>query len=143
LIKFLIKLEFPKVPQITTKKFAEWLLDPVKPQPLVLDARTQAEYAVSHLKTGVRIDPMTPDLTTLLTVSKDMPIVVYCSVGYRSAKISQQLQEEGFSRVFNLSGGIFQWANEGRPLFKDEHPTQLVHPYNASWGKLLKQSYRA
>ena len=137
-LKLLIRLEFPTVRQMTTKEFVLWLLNPVKLQPFVLDARTQPEYAVSHLKTAVRIDPIAPDLTALLTVSKDTPIVVYCSIGYRSAKIAQQLEQEGFSCVFNLSGGIFQWANEERPIFRDEHPTQLVHPYDAMWGLLLK-----
>ncbi len=125
---------------MTTKEFVRWLLDPVKPQPLVLDTRSQAEYEVSHLKTAVRIDPIALDLTALLTVSKDTPIVVYCSIGYRSAKVAQQLEQEGFSCVFNLSGGFFQWANQERPIFRDdEHPTQLVHPYNALWGLLLKR----
>jgi len=138
LLKLLIRLKFPNVRQITTKELAQWLLNLATQQPLVLDARTQAEYAVSHLNEAVRIDSITPDLTAVSTVSKDTPIVVYCSIGYRSAKIAQQLQREGFCCIFNLSGGLFQWANEGRTVFKDEHPTQIVHPYNAMWGKLLK-----
>ncbi|WP_341530889.1 rhodanese-like domain-containing protein [Nostoc sp. UHCC 0302] len=128
---------------MTTKELANWLSNPAKSQPLLVDARSQAEYAVSHLKTAVRIDAIAPDLTPLLTVSKDTPIVVYCSVGYRSAILTQQLDAAGFECVFNLSGGIFQWANEGRPIFKDEHPVKLVHPYDAIWGKLLKADYHA
>ncbi|MFN6570023.1 rhodanese-like domain-containing protein [Dendronalium sp. ChiSLP03b] len=144
LLKLFIKLSFPNVSQITTVEFAAWLLDSAKLQPFVLDARSQAEHAVSHIKTAMRIDPVAPDLTALSTVSQDTPIVVYCSVGYRSAKVAQQLQRKGFSQIFNLSGGLFQWANETRPMFKDdEHPTQLVHPYDATWGKLLKTCYHA
>ncbi|MBD2355391.1 rhodanese-like domain-containing protein [Tolypothrix sp. FACHB-123] len=144
LLKFFISLSFPTVSQITTAEFAAWLIDCAKLQPLVLDARSPAEYAVSHIRTAVHIDPVTPDLTAASTVSLDTPIVVYCSVGYRSAKVAQQLQREGFSQIFNLSGGLFQWANEERPMFKDNgQPTQLVHPYNAIWGKLLKAGYHA
>lgn len=145
LVKLFIRLSFPTVTQITTTEFAGWLLNlAAKPQPLVLDARSQTEYAVSHIKTSVRIDPVAPDLTALSTISKDTPIVVYCSVGYRSAKIAQQLQKQGFTQISNLSGGLFQWANEQRPLFQDdEHLTQLVHPYDAIWGKLLKTRYHA
>jgi rhodanese-related sulfurtransferase len=142
-LKLLIRFQFPTVQEITTKELANWLSNPAKSQPLVVDARNQAEYAVSHLKTAVRIEAIAPEFTPLLTVSKDTPIVVYCSVGYRSAKLAQQLDREGFECVFNLSGGIFQWANEGRPIFKDEDPTQLVHPYDAIWGKLLKANYHA
>ncbi|MBE9052635.1 rhodanese-like domain-containing protein [Nostocales cyanobacterium LEGE 11386] len=138
--KILIRLKFPNIRQITTTEFAQWLLNSAKPQPLVVDARSQAEYEVSHLKSVVHIDPHAPDFTALSAVAKDTPIVVYCSIGYRSAKIAQRLEQEGFSGVFNLNGGIFQWANEGRPIFRDEKPTNLVHPYNAMWGKLLKVS---
>jgi rhodanese-related sulfurtransferase len=142
LLKFIISLEFPTVPQITTTYFNQWLLNPAKPQPMVLDARSEAEYAFSHLPTSVLIDPVMPKLE-LIIVSRDTPIVIYCSIGYRSAKVAQQLQQVGFSHVLNLCGGIFQWANEGRPIFRDEHPTQLVHPYNAMWGKLLKAKHNA
>jgi rhodanese-related sulfurtransferase len=141
LLKLLIKFQFPAVEEITSNKLAQLLLDSAKPQPLVLDARSQAEYAVSHIETAVLIDPLTLDLATLSTISKDRPIVVYCAVGYRSAKLAQQLDKAGIKCVYNLSGGIFLWVNEGRPIFKNEHPTQLVHPYNAIWGKLLKATY--
>jgi rhodanese-related sulfurtransferase len=139
LLKILIRLKFPTVSQVTTAELTKWLLDSTKPQPFLLDARTQPEYAVSHLKSALYIDPLAPDIAALST-SQDT-IVVYCAVGYRSAKIAQQLQAQGFTQVFNLSGGVFQWANEGKPIFKDDQPTQLVHPYNALWGKLLKASY--
>ncbi|MBD2163271.1 rhodanese-like domain-containing protein [Calothrix membranacea FACHB-236] len=133
---------FPAVNPITTVEFAKWLLDSAKPQPLVLDARSPAEYGVSHLNAAMRIDPIVLDSTTALSISKNTPIVVYCSIGYRSAKIAQQLQKQGFTSIYNLSGGIFQWANEGRPIFKDDNnQTQFVHPYDAKWGKLLKASY--
>ncbi|AUB34402.1 Rhodanese-related sulfurtransferase [Nostoc flagelliforme CCNUN1] len=98
---------------------------------------------MSHIETAAQIDALIPDLAALSTVSKDRPIVVYCAVGYRSAKLAQQLNQAGMKCIYNLSGGIFQWANEGKLIFKDDQPTQVVHPYNAIWGKLLKSSYHA
>ncbi|WP_375515013.1 rhodanese-like domain-containing protein [uncultured Nostoc sp.] len=142
-LKVLIRLKFSNVEEITSKELAQLLLDSGKPRPLVLDARSQTEYAVSHIETATHIDYITPDLAVLSTVPKDNPIVVYCAVGYRSAKLAQQLNEAGMKCIYNLSGGIFQWANEGRLIFRDEQPTQVVHPYNAIWGKLLKSSYHA
>lgn len=143
LIKYLISQKFGNISQITTAEFADWLLDGTKPQPLILDARSQVEYNVSHIKTAVRIDPIAPDFTALLSSNNNTPIVVYCSVGYRSAKITQQLQNQGFPQVLNLSGGVFQWANEGRPIFKDDTlPASFVHPYDPIWGNLLKAKYR-
>ncbi len=142
IIKRLITRKFPTVEWITTEEFARWLEDPAKLLPILLDARSEAEYAISHLKDSQRIDPNQPDLAAF-TESKDTPIVVYCSVGYRSARVAEQLGETGFSRVYNLEGSIFQWANEGRPVCKDDSPTMLVHPYDALWGRLLRSEYRA
>ncbi|MFN6483954.1 MULTISPECIES: rhodanese-like domain-containing protein [unclassified Nostoc] len=141
LIKLLIEFQFPTVEKINCNQLAQLLLDSAPP-PLLLDVRSQTEYEVSHLETAVHIDTFTPDLTALST-SKDRPIIVYCSIGYRSAKLAQRLQQTGMKCIYNLSGGIFQWVNEGRLIFKDEHQTQLVHPYNAIWGKLLKATNRA
>lgn len=142
IIKRLLIRKFPTVEWITTEEFARWLEDPAKRQPILLDARSEAEYAVSHLKHSQRIDPNQPNLAAF-TRSKDTPIVVYCSVGYRSARIAEQLGQAGFSRVYNLEGSIFQWANEGRPVCKDDRPTMLVHPYDALWGRLLSSEYCA
>lgn len=140
IIKHLTTRKFPTVQWINTEEFARWLEDPTKPQPVILDARTEAEYAVSHLKEAQRIDPEHPEL---VMASKDTPIVLYCSVGYRSARIAQHLAQAGFSRVYNLEGSLFKWANEERPFFINDHPTLLVHPYDQLWGRLLKPQYRA
>ena len=142
LIKRLVIQKFPTVEWITTKELARWLEDSQKPQPIVLDARSEAEYALSHLKGSERIDPKTPDLAALLG-AQNRPIVVYCSVGYRSARVAEQLGQAGFSCVYNLEGSLFQWVNEGHQVFQNGCPTTLVHPYNLRWGKLLKPQHRA
>ena len=151
-LKSLIARKFPDVKWITTKQLEQWLADSSKPQPIVLDARNQAEYAVSHLNNAVWIDPHHPNLEAMgdkpppranAPVATDIPIVVYCSVGYRSAAVAHKLEQAGFSQAYNLEGSIFQWANEGRQLYQNHHPTSLVHPYNPRWGRLLKSQHRA
>ena len=57
-------------------------------------------------------------ITRLPEVDKNTPIVVYCSVGYRSEKIGEKLRKAGYTNVTNLFGGLFTWANENRPLKK-------------------------
>lgn len=142
ILKHLISRKFPTVKWLTTQDLAQWLVDPATPQPVVLDARTEAEYTLSHLRQAQRIDPDHPQLEDIADV-KDTPIVVYCSVGYRSARIADKLEQAGFSHVFNLEGSIFKWANENRPIFASDRPTNLVHPYNPNWGRLLKPQHRA
>jgi rhodanese-related sulfurtransferase len=142
-IRRLTARKVPDVQWITTADLARWREDPGRTQPLVVDARTAPEYLVSHLRDAVRIDPGRPSLHPLRGRAKNDPIVVYCSVGYRSARLAHWLAEQGFTNVRNLSGSIFQWANEDRPIFRDGRPTAEVHPYDRRWGLLLDSRYRA
>lgn len=142
ILKRLISRKFPAVKSITTNELAQWLNELSKSQLLLLDARTEAEYETSHLQHAQRIDPYHPNLEAVAN-SKDTPIVVYCSVGYRSARIADRLQQAGCDRLYNLEGSIFKWANEKRPLYQSDRPTTLVHPYNQLWGQLLNSCSRA
>jgi rhodanese-related sulfurtransferase len=143
LLKLLIKLNFPNVKSIKISQFILWQDKKFSSIPLILDARSHEEYAVSHIKLAQLIKPTGSVISALSEVPLNTNIVVYCSVGYRSAKVAQQLQLAGYQNVFNLSGGIFQWANKGKPIFTDKHQVETVHPYNFIWGKLLKSKYHA
>jgi hypothetical protein len=57
--------------------------------------------------------------------------------------MAERLQKAGFTNVMNLEGSIFQWANEGRPVYRDAAEVQQVHPYDGIWGKLLDKDLRA
>lgn len=101
----------------------------------ILDAREKREYEVSHLKQArwVGYDDFT--LNRVKDLDKSKPVVVYCSVGYRSEKISEQLIKAGFKEVYNLYGGIFEWVNQGQPVYKNEtQKTDEVHAYDNVWG---------
>jgi rhodanese-related sulfurtransferase len=102
----------------------------------VLDAREPKEYAVSHIPGAVNCGYDRFDLSQLEGLDKTRPIVVYCSIGYRSEKIAQKLTKAGFTNVSNLYGSIFEWANRGYPMLgPDEQPTARLHTYNRSWGR--------
>lgn len=140
-----MRLYFPTAKRITTERLASHWEDPFSHEPLILDVRSEEEYAVSHLKGARNISMDDSELLIELSrevASKGIPIIVYCSVGYRSAEVVRQLDQLGLSSVFNLEGGLFQWANEERPMISKEEPTKYVHPYSMVWGKLLKANYR-
>ena len=74
-------------------------------------------------------------------------------MGYRSSSVAQKLfrehkhSEENVLqkplKVFNLEGGVFQWACEGRGMVNSEgEVVTTVHPYSSFWGKLLPQNLR-
>ena len=117
------------------KSISTVVLAKAVPKPVLLDVRTQAEFDVSRIAGARRVDPDAKSVA----LPKDTLIVTYCSVGYRSAKFAQRLQEAGFTNVRNLEGSIFQWANEGRAT----EPSAKVHPYNEKWGALLDPARRA
>lgn len=103
---------------------------------LILDAREWEEYSVSHLPGAKFAGYKNFNPEQWKNLAKNQPVVVYCSVGYRSEKISGKLKKLGFTRVFNLYGSIFEWANEGFPLVDEKgNPAMTVHTYNEDWSK--------
>ena len=141
-MKQVVRNSFPGVRQLSSADLAAWLADTNRVQPVLLDVRTHPEFMVSHLRGAWQIDPKTPATDTLNTLPLARPVVVYCSVGYRSSEYAARMIKEGFTNVVNLEGSLFQWANEGRPLSSNGQPAALVHPYNATFGKLLKPELR-
>ena len=75
-------------------------------------------------------------LENVADLDKKTPIVVYCSVGYRSEKVGEKLKAAGFLNVKNLYGSIFEWVNEGNPVVgNDNKATAKVHTYNKTWSR--------
>lgn len=136
---------FPDVATVSTGALAARLAAPGD-GPVLLDARTEVEYAVSHLPGARRVDPDAGPAelaASLADVDRQREVVVYCSVGLRSAAVARRLREAGFERVENLEGSIFRWAGEGRPVVRDGARVREVHPYDAVWGRLLAPERRA
>lgn len=139
-----ISRQFPTVKQITTKDLASLLRSP---DLVLLDVRQPQEFAVSHIARAQQISPMSPDNHCSFVPSQlqleNKTVVFYCSVGYRSSQIAEALDSElqrlGVSAIYNLQGGIFAWHNEARPLVNQNGATELVHPYDSHFGKLLQR----
>lgn len=105
---------------------------------LILDTREKGEYQVSHIPNAVWAGYDNFQKKILEKTPKDQPIIVYCSVGYRSERIGEKLQEMGFTNVHNLYGGIFNWSNKGQEMVdKDKAPTNNVHGFNLEWSQWI------
>lgn len=139
-----IRKKFPDVKQLQTAELQSWLSGPKNESIFLIDARANEEFQVSHIS-GARNIPYNSKepLRQLTNIKSDNPIVVYCSVGYRSSILAKKLQTLGFKEVHNLEGSIFKWANEGRPLVQGQAIVHKVHPYNTRWGSLLEKEYYA
>ena len=111
-----------------------------RPGAVLLDARGPNEFAVSHLAGARWVGYDDFSLARVQGLPKDAPIVVYCSVGFRSEKVGEQLQRAGYTHVQNLYGGLFEWVNEGNPtVAPDGAPTARVHGYSRTWGIWLRR----
>ncbi|HPR30154.1 MAG TPA: rhodanese-like domain-containing protein [Chitinophagales bacterium] len=107
---------------------------------LLLDAREKREFEVSHIENAMWVGYDDFDLKRVAGISKEEYLAVYCSVGYRSERITEKLREAGYLHVYNVYGGIFEWVNTGHPVVTDlDTPTEEVHAYSSSWGVWLKQ----
>ena len=105
---------------------------------VILDAREKNEFDVSHIYKAKFVGFDNFKSSSVNTISKSDTIYVYCSIGYRSEKIGEKLRNMGYKNVFNLYGGIFNWANSGYKVFnKENNPTREVHGYNKEWSKML------
>lgn len=141
--KRLVRSKFPLVRQLQPAELAALLKEEQLRKPILLDVRTQAEFDVSHLPGARRVEPDARPANVKASLDPNRPVVLYCSVGFRSSALAEKLMKAGMTDVFNLEGSIFAWANEGRPLELDGKPASKVHPYNKTFGKMLLPNYRA
>jgi rhodanese-related sulfurtransferase len=110
------------------------------PDPIFLDAREAEEYAVSHLPEARHLGYDDPDYGVLKGVDAARPLVLYCTVGYRSERMARKLRQRGFERVYNLYGSLYAWKLAGLPLVDAQGPTERIHTYNRKWGTYIPDS---
>ncbi|MBI5403833.1 MAG: alpha/beta fold hydrolase [Ignavibacteriae bacterium] len=82
---------------------------------VLLDVRTQEEYAVSYIEGAENIDIKSPDFTERLDkLDRNKTYLVYCKKGGRSSKAMEVMNSKGFDKVYNMLGGITKWTDEKR-----------------------------
>ena len=107
---------------------------------ILLDAREANEYEVSHLKNAIAIgyNKFDSKIISGKIPDKNKKIIVYCSLGVRSEKIGEKLLKLGYTNVYNLYGGIFDWKNNNFAVVDSTNQvTENVHAFSKSWGKYL------
>ena len=106
---------------------------------IFLDARKKEEYEISHIPGAIWVGFNKFDLENIPEGLKGKDLVVYCSVGYRSQKITRKLRRAGYARAKNLYGGIFEWINQGHPVVDRQGTTQNIHGYSKKWAIWLRK----
>jgi len=76
----------------------------------LLDVREPFEYQIASLQNSELI-PMNQIPECFQRLDKKQSIVVICHHGMRSEQVAYYLVQQGFEKIFNLTGGIHAWAN--------------------------------
>lgn len=99
---------------ITPPELAQWLADDQRPQPFLLDVRQPWEYQLCHLA-GARLVPLHTLPAAAAELDPQRAIVCICHHGVRSRQAAAFLEQQGFTDVANLSGGIDAWSDQVDP----------------------------
>ncbi len=84
---------------------------------ITLDVRTPGEYAEGHLEGAQLIDFQSGNFENAISsLDKNATYAVYCRSGNRSGQAVKVMHDAGFHNVYNLDGGVIDWANAGLPL---------------------------
>ena len=121
---------FPGVPAVTAVAARAWA-DSV--DVVFVDVRAPRERRISELPGALSAAEFeqTADRYT------DRPVIVYCTIGYRSGIETVALRTRGVE-AYNLEGGILAWAHaEGEVVDGvSALPTHRVHVYGRRWNLL-------
>jgi len=97
---------------ITKVDYAAIKQDVVGKDVQLVDVRTPNEYNSGHIDNAVNFDlsRQTAFMQQINTLDKNRPVYLYCAVGARSAYAAKILEREGFTKIFDYSGGYMDWA---------------------------------
>ena len=84
---------------------------------ITLDVRTPGEFNEGHIEGAQLIDFQSGNFENeIATLDKSKTYAVYCRSGNRSGEAVKVMSDAGFTSVYNLNGGVIDWANAGLPL---------------------------
>ena len=104
------------VVDVTVKQFKTLLIEQGG---TIIDVRTPEEWAEGTIANAKKINFYDEDFATQVDIiDKTNPVFVYCKLGGRSSSAAVVLKEKGFSKVYNLDGGITAWLDRGNETVK-------------------------
>ena len=84
---------------------------------ITLDVRTHEEFMSGFIQGAQNIDFQSGNFENeIAALDKNATYAVYCRSGNRSGQAVKVMHDAGFHNVYNLNGGVIDWANAGLPL---------------------------
>jgi rhodanese-related sulfurtransferase len=100
--------------QLAAAQLKEWLDDPARAQPVLVDVREPWELDVCRIG-GAKPIPMRAVPARYLELDRDAETVIICHHGARSYRVAMFLEYQGFTNIYNLHGGLAAWARDVDP----------------------------
>jgi rhodanese-related sulfurtransferase len=93
---------------------------------MMIDIRESQEHATGVAQ-GVVLLPMSQVAQRVAEIPKqtDQPVLLICNTQNRSRAVTEALQEQGFTNIRYVNGGMSEWAKRGWPMVK---PQDLTTP---------------
>jgi rhodanese-related sulfurtransferase len=84
---------------------------------ITLDVRTPGEFNEGHIEGALLVDFQSGNFENeIASLDKSKTYAVYCRSGSRSGQAVKVMSEAGFTNIYNLNGGVIDWANAGMTL---------------------------
>lgn len=80
----------------------------------LVDVRTEEEYEIGRIDDAVNFNVVQGEkfLEQIKTLDKSKPVYLYCKAGGRSNRAAELLKSEGFTQIFDYSGGYNDWVQK-------------------------------
>ena len=85
------------------------------PQTLLIDVREKSEYQSGYIPSAINI-PLRTLSQNLDQISRDRPVILSCSTGYRSAIGMTTLHLLGYENVKGFPASFMDWKNAGEAM---------------------------
>jgi len=119
------KKSFPDVPDMEPQTAMQLMQ---AEQVVFVDDRGSTEREVSTLPGAI-----TPqELLANVQQYRGKIVVSYCTISYRSAKLTRQLRQQGLN-AYNLAGGLLAWVLEGGRVYDANGESRRIHVYGKRW----------
>jgi thioredoxin 1 len=114
-LMFCITVGYAQDAKVSIEDFEKKLSQ--QPQAQLIDVRTPGEYSQGHLKNAKNIDYRGEAFAQQIAkLDKNKAVFVYCLSGGRSGSAAKVLKEQGFTEVYDLTGGFLKWSSAGKPV---------------------------
>ena len=105
------------VPTISTQD--AFVLIQKNPGLIIIDVRTADEFNSEHIANAINMDYYSPDFKSIVDkLDKNKQYLIYCRSGVRGTGATKIMLDIGFKDIYNLTGGIIRWIQDGSPTVK-------------------------